>query len=406
LPPLTGSVSAAHPNASQLAALPIKTHEIADGQTLAQVAAAYSVAAEDLLRDNLDRTVKSLFATAITTPVFDQVKHNETLNAFATRVGVPALTLLDQWNNAAIAIIPAGTNLAIKPTTGLLAASATLAEYAAASQCTVGDIARANRATPGLIAEALALSVREVMVTTTHSITFDALVTAFAGAGVTTTVEEIATANQAVAGLLIPNGSITTYVVARRRLAAASTIAAVTAELFGHLSHLTTRTGDLPGLMVQDARLQIGQTMQAPPVDSLRRYLAHVSGVTLTDFALANLASVMTKDSTVLLPALLDATPLAATPYRIAASTTFGQIATLFGVAAQALGTQVQNIPGVFTPGQTVTVPGFGSVVTGPEDSLASLIDLFPPASQPSPSPLVHAPAPQRGWMRPGAPPV
>jgi len=400
--PLIGYAGAAYVYTSQIAGLPIKTHTVTAGQMLSDVARAYSLSSETLLRDNLDRPVNALFATAVVTPVFGQIKHNETLNAFATRVAVSANSLLTQWNNAQTATVPVGTDLVITPTTGTLSAGKTLADYAAASQCTAGDIGRANAAVPGLIADGVTLMVGSVLVTTNAS-TFTSLVGDFAGAGVTTNPEEIATRNQAIPDLFTSGGTVTTYAVDRRLTIAVSTVASVVSTIFGNdLTVFISLNGALPGLIAQDTRLQIGQTTQAPPVDGLRRFLSHLSGITIADFATANATSVMTTGTVVLLPALLDPAPLAAVPYGIQPNTTLGQIATLFGTDALTLGTQDQNIPGIFVPGQTVTVPDCGSVTTGANDSIASLIPRFP-TKQPSLSALITAIASQTGLLLPGA---
>ncbi|HEV7599192.1 MAG TPA: hypothetical protein VGO49_02915 [Bradyrhizobium sp.] len=404
LAPLIGYLSDAYVYTSQIAALPIKTHTVAANQTLAQVTAAYSLSAEALLRDNLDRPVSTLFATAVITPVFSQVKHNEKLNAFAARVGLTANALLSQWNNAAAAIVPNGTDLVIAPTTGALGAGKTLRDYATASQCTAADIARANRSVPGLIAEDVTLVVAGVLVAAVGGSTFARLVDDFAAAGVTTSVEEIATRNQDTPELFTSGGAITTYAVDRRLTSAVSNIAALVASLFnGVLADFITANGDLPGLIVQDTRLQTGQTTEAPPVEGLRRYLSHLSGITIADFAVANASGVMKQDSVLLLPALLDPAPLAAVPYGIQANTTLDSIAARFGISAQTLGIQDQNVPGIFVPGQTVTVAGSGSVKTGPEDSLASLIAKFPTDKQPTLSALITAIAVQGNLLLPGA---
>jgi LysM repeat protein len=404
LAPLIGYLSGAYVYTSQIAGLPIKTHTIGANQTLAQVAAAYSLSAEALLRDNLDRPVSALFATAVITPVFNQVKHNEKLNAFAARVGLTADALLSQWNNGAAAIVPNGTDLVIASTTGALAAGKTLRDYATTSQCTAADIARANRSVPGLITEGTTLTVAGVLVATVEGSTFATLVDDFAAAGVTTSVEEIATRNQDIPELFTSGGAITTYAVDRRLTSAASNIAAVVAALFnGVLADFITANGDLPGLIVQDTRLQTGRTTEAPPAEGLRRYLSHLSGITIADFAVANASSVMKQDSVLLLPALLDPAPLAAVPYGIQANMTLDSIAARFGISAQTLGIQDQNIPGIFVPGQTVTVAGSGSLTTGPEDSLASLIVKFPVDKQPTLSALITAIAAQQKLLLPGA---
>ncbi|HJV41710.1 hypothetical protein [Caulobacter sp.] len=403
LAPLIGYLSAAYVYTSQLAGLSLKTYKVIGSQTLAGMATATSAAAEDLLRDNLERPVDALFSGDVTTPLFAQVKHNETLNAFAVRVGVAADTLLSQWGNAAVARIPAGVDLVIAPAQAPLVPDATLAGYAASVACTAGDIARANQDVAGLIGEGLTLGVRGIILSTGENDTFASLVGRFAGLGITTNVEEIGVANQNVPGLLVLGQDHATFAYDRRLVATTTTVASVVASLFGDdLAQFIALNGELAGLLAQDNRLRIGQTVAPAPVDSLRRYLAHASGVSLADFAAANAAAAL-KDATVwLVPAQLDTANLAATPYGVQAGKTFGQIATLFGVSAEVLGEEDETIPGIFVPDQTVTV-GSASVVTGPEDSLATLIGKFPAGAQPSLAQLVAAIADQSGLMAPGA---
>ena len=118
LAPLIGYLSAAYCFTSQLAGLAVKTHQVTGPQSLATVAGSYAVSSADLLRDNLDRPADEVFASTLVVPVFDQVKHGETLAAFASRVGLTPVSLLSQWGNAAAAIIPAGTDLVIAASTG------------------------------------------------------------------------------------------------------------------------------------------------------------------------------------------------------------------------------------------------------------------------------------------------
>ena len=402
LAPLIGYLSASYAFTSQLAGLAVKTHQVSGSQDLATVAASYSVSAETLLRDNLDRPVNALFASIIVAPVYDQLKHGETLDAFAASVSLTAPALLGQWDNAA-AVIPAGTDLVIVATTAALAAGKTLADYAGVSQCTAGDIARANSNVPGLIADGVSVSIGAVLLSTKSS-TFDSLVTDFAGAGVTTSVEEIGTRNQDVRNLFTGGGAVTSYRVDRRLLTGASTVASVLNSLFGNdLTTFCALNGTVTGLIVQDSRFQVAASTLAAPTDTLRHYLIQTSGVTVADFATANQTSLLSPGSVLLLPALLDPASLAATPYGIQPGKTFGQLATLFGVSAELLGEQDQDIAGIFVPGQPVAVAGFGSVHTGPADSLESLLGKFPAGQQPSLAQLIAAITDQQGLLLAGA---
>lgn len=404
LAPLIAYVSASYIFTSQIAALPIATHSVTSGQTLSDVTGAHSVPADDLLRDNIDRQATALFPGPVTVPTFAQVKHNETLNAFATRVGVSAHDLLTQWHNADTAIVPAQTNLIIAPVTGTLSAGKTLAAYAAESQCTAGDIGRANQDVPGLIADNLTLAAGGVTINTNGS-TFVSLVADFANAGVTTTPEAIAVANQSIVDLFAVGGTITTYAVDRRLTAEAATVAqTVTAVFGGDVDSLITLNGALPGLITQNTRMQTGSSSEpVPDGESLRRFLGHLSGITIADFAAANQQTAMTTGSVLLLPALLDPSPLAAVAYGIQPGVTLDDVATLFATTADTLGTQNQDIPGIFVPGQTVTVSGSGSVTTDAEDSIASLRLKFPAQSRPDLAALIAAIGDQQGLLLAGA---
>jgi hypothetical protein len=400
--PLIGYLSGAFAFTSQLAGLVIRTHQVTAGQLLSGVARDYSLSAQNLLRDNAERLVSELFANTVQLPRFDQIKHGETLNAFAQRVGSTPAALLGRWHND-LAAVPAGTDLAIAPTTGTLADGWSLAQYAAQAQCTAGDIAQANATIPGLIADGLGLQVGGIRLNTEAS-TFTSLVDSFAELGVITTVQQIAAANQEVSGIFAVGGSITSYRVDRRLTSAASTVNALVTELFGaDLAAFCTLNGDLPGLLRQDARLQVGQDPVPAPADPLRQFLDQYAGISLADFTTANSSSVLATGTVLLLPALLDPATLAASPYGIQPDRTLHQIATLFAVSSELLGEQNQDQTGVFVPGQTVTVTGFGSVQTGPDDSLASLRLKFPQASQPSLPQLIAAIEDQAGLLLPAA---
>jgi hypothetical protein len=400
--PLVGYLGGAYAFTSQLAGLVIRTHQVTAGQLLSAVAGDYSASAQNLLRDNASRLVNELFASTVLLPRFDQIKHNETVNAFAARVGSTAATLLGQWHNGATPV-PAGTNLIIPPTIGSVVEGWSLARYAEDSECTPGDIGLANLGVPGLIADGLGLQVDGVLVNTEAS-TFSSLVDDFAELGVTTSVQQIAVANQDVAGIFATGGGVTSYRVDRRVTDKAYSVDDLVARLFGaDLAVFCTLNGDLPGLLRQDTRLQVGQDTVAAPADPLRQFLEQHAGISLADFAAANSASVLATGTVLLLPALLDPATLAASPYGIQPGRTLHQIATLFGVTSELLGTQNQDQGGVFVPDQTVTVPSFGSVRTGPDDSLASLRLAFPAGSQPSLAQLIAAIEDQAGLMRPGA---
>ncbi|HTZ44464.1 MAG TPA: hypothetical protein VMB79_11445, partial [Jatrophihabitans sp.] len=398
--PLVGYLAGAYAFTSQLAGLAIRTHQVTEGQLLSAVASGYSVAAETLLSDNAERAVSALFAGAVRLPRYGQVKHGETLDAFASRFGLAPSALLGSWGNGA-APVPAGTDLVIPATTGAVVAGWSLAQYAAQSQCTPGDLARANAAVPGLIADGVGLRVGGVLVNTAGA-TFTSLVGTFAGLGVTTTEEQIAVANQDVTGIFATD--LATYAVDRRLLPAAATVDALVASLFGgELATFCGLNGSLPGLLRQDTRLQVALDTLTAPDDPLRHFLDQTAGISLADFAAANLDSVLATGVVLLLPALLDPTMLAGVPYGIQADRTLHQVATLFGTTSELLGEQNQDLPGVFVPDQPVTVPGYGTVQTGLDDSLASLRLAFPAGAQPSLAELIAAIADQAGLLRPGA---
>jgi LysM repeat protein len=400
--PLIGYLGAAYAFTSQLAGLTVRTHQVTAGQSLAEVAGQYSLSAETLLRDNEDRAMNALFASTVLLPGYDQIKHGETLNAFAQRVGSTAAVLLGQWHNG-LAPVPAGVDLVIPPATGQLVEGWSLAQYAGRSQCTPADLGQANAMVAGLIADGLTVRVAGVLLNTASS-TFSSLVDGFAQLGVTTTVAEIATANQNVTGIFGTGGSLTTYQVDRRLVGATSTIDDLVAGVFGgDLAGFCTLNGDLPGLLRQDTRLQISEQSTSAPVDPLRHFLDQSSSISLADFAAANAPSVLATDVVLVLPALLDPANLAATPYGIQPDRTLHQIATLFGRSTDELGELNADQPGIFLPDQPVAVPGFGSVTTGPDDSLNTLRLKFPAGSQPSLSQLIDATADQAGLLQPGA---
>jgi len=400
LAPLIGYLSGAYTFTSQLAGLAIGTCQVTEGQTLAAVAAANAVSAEDLLADNADRAVSALFATTVVVPQFGQMKHGEAIDAFAERHGTTAVSLLGQWGNGD-APVPGGTDLVISPTTGAIVAGWTLAQYAAQSQCTVGDLATANATAPGLIADGVSLAVGAVRLQTAGS-TFSSLVAAFAAQGVTTTAAEIAVANQGVSGIFAVGGQVTTYAVDRRLLATASTVDGLVDQLYGgDLATFCSLNGALAGLLPQDLRLQVGQSTVAAPPDPLGYFVDQSGGFSLADFATANGPTILATGVVLLLPAQLQPATLAAVPYAIQPGLTLHQIATRFGVSPDQLGTQNQDQPAVLVPDQPVTVPGFGTQPTAAGDSLASLQARWPAGGQPTMTALIAAVADQTGLMLP-----
>lgn len=408
LAPLLGYLSGACAFLEQIAALPIETHTITSGETLAAVGQAYCVSAEDLLRDNIERTVDSLFSASIETPVFERLKHGETLNAFAARVSLSAEALLGLGDNASSAVIPDGTDLVVPTRAVATVAGRSLADYAAAEQCTPADIARANAGTAGLVADGLTVAVQGATAVTAGS-TFESLVRDFANSGVTTNAEEIATGNQAVPNFFAASGPVTTFNVDRRiftvdgSVVRRGSVAEAVALLFGDdRTSFIDCNGALPGLIAEGTPLLVRTTTGAAPRESLRTYLAQAGDLSLAQFARANAAALMAPGE-ILLPGLLDPTPLAATPYAIQPDKILARIARLFGTSADRLASDNQDVRGLFVPDQTVAVPDCGSVTTAADDSLAGLVGKFPAATRPTLQVLIAAIENQAGLLAPEA---
>ena len=402
--PLLGYLGGGYVFTSQLAGLDITTQSVGASETLQSTASDFSVAPSDLLANNIDEPSTWIFAGTVSLPTYGRVKKNETLNAFAARMGLTANQLLSQWNNSAAALIPAATDIIIPAATTSRVTGATIADYAATAGCTSGDIARANQLVGDLITDELTLTVNGVIVTTETS-TFATLVDQYTQAGVTTSVEEIGETNKIVEGFFDNIRGTTGIAIDRKILTTGSTIAdAVTTFFSGNLDNFISANGNLPGLLTENMQLQIIASTDTPPVgESLRRYINRQPGLTLAAFAANNLASALKEGTMLIMPALIDVSNLAATPYAIGANKTLSAIATLFGTDPQSLGTQDQNIIGIFVPDQTVTVAGSGTAQTASDDSIATLQNNFSGTSKPSLSALISAISNQTGLMLPGA---
>lgn len=410
-----GFAGTAYVFTSQLAALPPLWHTTGTGETLASVAAAYSVTPEDLLATNADHDVGTMFAAPVIAPLFERVKQRETINAFARRTGTDAATLLGSYANGD-APVAAGVPVAVAPATFPADHALTLADMALAAGCTPADIAAANAAAAGLITDGVQFLVRGVLMVSDASTTFTSLAAAYQAVGVTTTPAEIGAANARLPGIFVQSTeeAPVSYTVDRWLVPPAMTLDALVAAKFAGIDDFVARNGDTPGVLAQNTPLQTGvQTRTAPTPVSVRAYAERTLAITVAQFAAANAVQgggdapaipTLAEGVRLMLPALLDPAPLSAVAYAFAAGESLDAAAARFGTTAQALGTSIQDIGGVFNPGQPVSVGGVGPVYTTAEDSIESLRESFPSGQWPTLDALIAAIAPSTTLLRAGAP--
>ncbi|HEU5135465.1 MAG TPA: hypothetical protein VFU13_10020 [Steroidobacteraceae bacterium] len=408
-----GFASVGYAFTSQIAALPPICYTTGSTDTLATVAAAYSVTAADLLVANRDADVGALFATAVIVPVFDRVMQRESIDAFAARNDIDANTLLSSYGNGA-APIRIGVTVAIAARSIPASSSLSLDDMAQAAGCAPTDIANANAGVAGLIADGIQLVVRSAVVVTQGS-TFTSLVTDFATAGVTTTAAEIGAANAAMVGIF--NDSTSTaplnYIVDRWITTENTTVDALVAAKFTDLDDFITKNGATPAVIAQNTPLQVAvETKIAPSGMSVSAYVERTLAISIPQFAVANAVPggggapaipTLGADQKLLIPALLDPAPLSAATCAVGTNQSLNTLATLFATDAQTLGTSVQNIGALFVPAQPVAVTGFGTVLTDGEDSIATLLAKFPSTSMPTLAQLIEAIAPSTTLLRAGA---
>ncbi|HEX8904163.1 MAG TPA: LysM domain-containing protein [Longimicrobiaceae bacterium] len=410
-----GFASTAYVFTSQLAGLPPLWHTTATGETLATVAAAYSVTPEDLLATNADHDVGTMFAAPVIVPLFQRVKQRETINAFALRTNTQPATLLQSYANGGTPV-PSGVTVAIASFTVPADHALTLADMALAAGCTPADIATANATATGLISEGVQFIVRGVVMGSGSTTTFVSLAAAYQAAGVTTTPAEIATANAQLPGIFVQSTEATpvTYTVDRWLVPTTTTVDALVAAKFTGMGDFVARNGDVPGVLAQNTPLQTGvDTRTAPSPVSVRAYAERTLAITVAQFAAANAVQggggapaipALAEGVQLMLPALLDPSPLTATPYAFASGESLDAAAARFGTTAQPLGTSIQDIGGIFVPAQPVTVDGVGPVYTTAEDSLETLRESFPSGQQPTLAALIATIAPSTTILRAGAP--
>jgi len=410
-----GFASTAYVFTSQMAGLPPVWYTTAAGETLADVAAMYSVAPEDLLVTNADHDVGTMFADPVVVPLFDRVKQRETLNAFAARTGTQPIPLLSSYANGATPV-PAGISVAVAPRSVRSDGTLTLAGMALDAGCTPAEIAAANAVAPGLLASGIQFQVRGVLKVTDSASTFTSMAEVYAAAGVTTTAAEIGAANADLPGIF--NASTeevpVSYTVDRYVVPATTTVDALVAAKFVDLDDFVARNGDVPGVLAQNTPLQTGATTRtAPSPMSVRAYAERTLAITVAQFAAANAVSggegappipALSAGVELMLPALLDPAPLSAVAYAFGAGESLDAAAARFGTTAQALGTSIQDIGGIFVPLQPVTVGGVGPVYTTAEDSLETLRESFPDGQQPTLDALIATIAPTTTILREGAP--
>lgn len=403
-----GFAASAYALTSQLAGLAPVRAQTQAGDSLGAMAQRYSVTVAALLAANAEIEPSALFAGEVTVPKYLQLKVGESLNDFAKRAkGKTAQELLEDPANTS-ATVPAGTSVAVAgvpiPADGV----SSLAEMAAAAGCRPADIGKTNETASGLLAVGVAWRVRGATAISAGS-TFGSLVEDFAKAGVKTTAAEIASANADLARVFnagTPSAPVN-YTVDRYTVPEPTAVARLVTEKFASLESFVTLNGATDGVIEANALLRT-ETRQttAPSSTSLRTWLEGTLGISVAEFAAANTGTPsppLKPAVELLLPALLDSATLTAVPYAIGPGQSLTEVASLFGVDAQALGTSIQDIEGIFVAGAGVQVGTRPAVSAGGEDSLATLLGKFPAGSAPALGELIEAVGPRTDLLRPGA---
>ena len=404
-----GFVNGVYVFTSQVAAMPPVRHTTAGGETLGAVATEYSVTVQDLLAANQNLEAAELFAGPAVVPVFDRVKHGETLNAFAARNQTTAAALLQTTVNLQ-APVSGGVSLAVTPRTVPADATLTLSQMAAAQGCTVPDLANANQGATGLLADGVQWWVRGLSAVSGAS-TFDSLAADFATQGLQTTPGEIASANADLTGVFVASteSAPVGYTVDRWTNPQACTLSALIAARFdGKTDDFITLNGGTAGMIAQSTPLQLRVDSVTPPAGAtVNGWAERVLRISVAQLAAANASGTgvpaLADGVELVIPALLDVTPLSAVPYAIPEGTSLREVADLFGIAVDALGESIQDIPGIFNPGQSVSVGTMGPVTTDGEDSIATLLAKFTGPAVPTLDQLIDAIAPSTTLPRAGA---
>ncbi|GIG39276.1 LysM peptidoglycan-binding domain-containing protein [Cellulomonas phragmiteti] len=170
--------------------------------TLADVGSAYGVTLDALAQVNAGTDADALVAGPLTVWWQHVVAAGDTFDAIAAATGVPMTRVVGLPQNATLPLAP-GVVLTTGVRTVVVRAGDTLASIALLVDTTVGTLATANAATPGLLVAGSSVTVDQVTLGVDAGDDLASLVTRFAARGVTTTVVALAAATAALPGLLV-----------------------------------------------------------------------------------------------------------------------------------------------------------------------------------------------------------
>ena len=332
--------------------------------TLASIAQAWPVTVAALGQANATARLDLLLAS-VTIPNYAVFPQQGTLRAVASAAGLTAAALATQNADAPLG---AGVTLLTPDRTFVTAAGTSLGETARANRTTVDNIATRNAAVGGLLVEGVAVTVDDVTLAVEDQDSFDDLVMRFAAVGIATSPRAIAAANADTFGLVVGNQTVTVsaYVAAEGQ-----TFASLAALFVGWtVAAIATASQDVQNSVRPGTALYLapGSSVTPAPGDTLAGY-ATIYGRTVAQLALANAAKPLIANAKVLLPGLaaIGGGPVFV-PFAIPLDATWTTIVTALGQTSSdaqvALMTANERTPDLMLAGVTITIGGDHATTT------------------------------------------
>jgi LysM repeat protein len=253
-----------------LCATEAATFAAAGGETLASVAASYDVTVSALFAANSAALYSRLFGSLqLSIPQLYVTVNGDSLSSIAAAQSIDLLTLVNQnpWAPLNTAIDLAAPARQAQPS-----AADSLATLSTSLRASVSGIAASNPTAK--LADQLRIAVAGIALTTSGD-TFESLVTRFEEKQLTVTVEEIAVANQTVAGIFALPVTLTLNDVVPQ---AGASLGSLQQEFNFPIGTLAADNATLAGLFATGTSLYIGPGVVAPVPEA---------GTTLSEFAAA-----------------------------------------------------------------------------------------------------------------------
>ncbi|MFL6137132.1 MAG: LysM peptidoglycan-binding domain-containing protein [Frankiaceae bacterium] len=375
-PALASFANGAYVYLAAMATMTPVTADVTDATTsLAAVAGAYGIPGGQLLAASADAPYDAVFAGQALVPQVYTVVHADTLTTIAAAfagLGVDPATLVQR--NAAIPV-GAGTRIVTPARTVVATATSSLHQLAADSHGSVAGLATANGDATGLLAADQSWTYGTASYRTTGTERMSDV-----AANLGATVEQLAGANEWVAGLLVDQARLSVTDALAGPGDSLQSLAA--AYVGGDLAALAQQNAATPDIWAPGTEITIGPksaVTPAGPGDSITTFAAS-NGVTVTQLGDANAATGVTtllaEGASLLVPGTLanDATSQYCV-YRATGTDTLGDIAALFGVQAADIAALNPDLPGLLLAGQPVTDTASGTTVrTGDDATFDALV--------------------------------